>query len=65
MWEDLRNYRQFLDFQGFVGFHDINQSESTKKFWTEVKAQSNVHTIEFDDGTGTGIILANAGALYR
>ena len=55
MWQDFNNYKQFLAVPGYIGFHDIFQSDSTKKFWAEIK-QQYPNVIEFSDGTGTGII---------
>lgn len=55
--EDLKNFKQFLSPNGYIGFHDINQSESMRKFWTEMQdTYKNVITIP--ESNGIGIIPA-------
>lgn len=55
MITDFNNYNQFLTPTGYMGFHDIYQSESTTQFW-ELVRQTFPNTVEFTGGTGIGII---------
>ena len=55
--EDLKNYSQFLHPDGYIGFHDINQDDSMRQFWSEIKSTYK-NTIEIMHGTGLGIIPA-------
>ena len=57
--EDLKNFKQFLSPRGYIGFHDIRQSESMDKFWSEVQSTYE-NTIEISGGTGIGIIPAQS-----
>lgn len=57
MSTDFNNYNQFLSDTGYIGFHDIWQSDSTTKFWNLVKSKFN-NVIEIKHGTGIGIISA-------
>ncbi len=57
--EDLNNFKQFLSPDGYIGFHDIHQSESMDKFWAEVQSTYK-DTIEIQGGTGIGIIPATS-----
>ena len=57
MTTDFNNYNQFLSEDGYMGFHDIWQYESTAKFWNLVKSKFH-NTIEINHGTGIGIIPA-------
>lgn len=56
---DYNNYLQFLSPHGYIGFHDIYQSEDMKRFWHETRSKYQSY-IEFSDGTGTGILQNNA-----
>lgn len=57
--EDLNNFKQFLSPEGYIGFHDIHQSQSMDKFWVEVQ-NMYINTIEIPGGTGIGIIPATS-----
>jgi hypothetical protein len=57
--EDLNNFKQFLSADGYIGFHDIHQSASMDKFWSEVQ-NTYTHTIEISGGTGIGLIHASS-----
>lgn len=57
--EDLKNFKQFLTDDGYIGFHDIHQSDSMDKFWAEVQSTYK-NTIEIPGGTGIGIIPAES-----
>jgi len=57
--EDLNNFKQFLSADGYIGFHDIHQSESMDKFWLEVQ-NTYTNTIEIAGGTGIGLIHASS-----
>jgi len=51
--EDLKNFKQFLSPNGYIGFHDINQSQSMKDFWNEmVRTYDNTITLPEDNGIG-------------
>jgi len=52
---DYKNYLEFVSPLGYIAFHDINQSDSMKQFWHEVKGNHRT-AIEFDGGTGIGIL---------
>ena len=52
---DYKNYLQFVSPQGYIVFHDINQNDSMKQFWKEVKGNHQT-VVEFDCGTGIGIL---------
>lgn len=56
--EDLKNFKQFLSPNGYIGFHDINQSDSMRMFWTEMQ-NTYKNTITISDSNGIGIIPAS------
>lgn len=53
--EDLKNYKQFLSSDGYIGFHDINQSDSMRNFWRDM-TETYQNTITISAGNGIGII---------
>ena len=53
--EDFKNYAQFLSPGGYIGFHDIHQSDSMREFWQEMQ-ETYENTITLDGNTGIGII---------
>lgn len=57
--EDLKNFKQFLSPNGYIGFHDINQSDSMRNFWKEVTTTYE-HTITIPNANGIGIIPATS-----
>lgn len=57
--EDLKNFKQFLSPNGYIGFHDINQSNSMRNFWGEMMS-TYTGTITIPDANGIGIIPATS-----
>jgi cephalosporin hydroxylase len=57
--EDLKNFKQFLSPNGYIGFHDIHQSDSMKKFWTDI-TNTYSNTITIPESNGIGIIPASS-----
>lgn len=57
--EDMKNFKQFLSPNGYIAFHDINQSESMKQFWKEM-IETYDNTITLPDANGIGIIPAKS-----
>ena len=55
----MKNFKQFLSPNGYIAFHDINQSESMKQFWNEM-IETYDNTITLPDANGIGIIPAKS-----
>ena len=53
--QDLTNYKQFVNPGGYIGFHDVHQTEDMEAFWTRIKSEHPDY-IEVQGGTGIGII---------